>query len=75
MMFDQDLARIRVHRNNFHRCRRLLKTRLSDLERRFIERRLSEEQAAVEALVLETFAVAFTLPKDPPATSSAEASP
>ncbi|MDH2383616.1 hypothetical protein [Bradyrhizobium sp. CER78] len=74
-MFDQDLARIRTHRNNIHRYRRLLKTRLSDLERRFIERRLSEEQAAVEALVSETFPVAFTLPKGPPATSSAEASP
>ncbi|WP_050423575.1 hypothetical protein [Bradyrhizobium tropiciagri] len=73
-MFDQDLARIRTHRNNIHRYRRLLKTRLSDLERRFIERRLSEEQAAVEALVSETFPVAFTLPKDPSATSRAEAS-
>ncbi|PDT72489.1 hypothetical protein [Bradyrhizobium sp. C9] len=74
-MFDQDIARIRTHRSNIHRYRRLLKTRLSDLERQFIERRLSEEQAAVEALVSETFPVAFTSPKDLPATSSAEASP
>lgn len=74
MMFDEDLARIRAHRNNIHRYRRLLKTRLSDLERQFVERRLSEEQAAVEALVSETFPVAFTLPKDPGSTSSAEAS-
>ena len=73
-MFDEDIARIRTHRNNIHRYRRLLKTRLSDLERQFIERRLSEEQAAVEALVSGTFPVAFTLPKDLGAASSAEAS-
>jgi hypothetical protein len=30
--------------------RRLLKTNLSDLERRFLERRLSEERSAVESL-------------------------
>jgi hypothetical protein len=70
-MFDEDLARIRAHRNNIHRYRRLLKTRLSDLERQFIERRLTEEQAALEALVSEIFPVAFTLPKDPDAPSLA----
>ncbi|OKO69947.1 hypothetical protein [Bradyrhizobium sp. NAS96.2] len=73
-MFDEDIARIRTHRNNIHRYRRLLKTRLSDLERRFVERRLSEEQAAVEALVSGTFPVAFTLPKGLGATPSPEAS-
>ena len=57
-MFDEDLARIRAHRNNIHRYRRLLKTRLSDLERQFIERRLTEEQAALEALVSETLPMA-----------------
>ena len=73
-MFDEDLARVRAHRNNIHRYRRLLKTRLSDLERLFIERRLSEEQAAVEVLVSETFPVVFTLPKDvgPPSSAGAE---
>jgi hypothetical protein len=73
-MFDEDLARIHAHRNNIYRYERLLKTRLSDLERQFIERRLSEEQAAVAALVSETFPVASTLPKDLGSTSSAEAS-
>ena len=43
-----------------HRYRRLLKTRLSDLERQFIERRLSEESSALEALTTETFPIAFT---------------
>ena len=42
-MLDEDFARSRAHRNNIHRYRSLLKTRLSDLERQFIERRLSEE--------------------------------
>ena len=36
-MFEQNLARIRTHRNNIHRYRRLLRTELSDLERDFIE--------------------------------------
>jgi hypothetical protein len=42
-MLDADLVRIRAHRNNVQRYRRLLRTRLSDLERQFIERRLAEE--------------------------------
>jgi hypothetical protein len=33
MMIDENLARLRAHRNNVHRYRRLLATRLSDLER------------------------------------------
>jgi hypothetical protein len=59
MMLDENLARIRAHRNNIHRYRRLLKTRLSDLERHFIERRLAEEQSALESLSSATFPVAF----------------
>jgi len=54
-MFEQNLARIRTHRNNIHRYRRLLLTELSDLERDFIDRRMAEEQAALDALVAETF--------------------
>jgi hypothetical protein len=52
-MLDRDLARIRTHRNNIHRYRRLLGTKLSDVERQFIERRLSEEQSALQALAAE----------------------
>jgi len=62
-MLDEDFARIRAHRNNIHRYRRLLRTRLSELERQFIERRLAEEQTALDALAAETFPVAFTLPE------------
>ncbi len=61
-MFDKNLARIRAHRNNIHRYRCLLRTRLTDVERAFIDRRMSEEQAGLDALVAETFPVAFTMP-------------
>jgi hypothetical protein len=54
-MTQENMARLRAHRNNVHRYQKLLATRLSDLERGYIERRLSEEQASVEALLQETF--------------------
>lgn len=44
-MMDEKLARLRTHRTNIARYRRLLATKLTDLERQFIERRLSEEQS------------------------------
>jgi hypothetical protein len=47
---DEKLARLRAHANNISRYRWLLKTNLSELERGFIERRLSEERSAVESL-------------------------
>jgi len=69
-MFEENLARIRTHRNNIHRYRRLLQTELSDLERDFIERRMADEQGALDALLAETFPVTFRLPKDPSSASS-----
>jgi hypothetical protein len=60
MLIDENLARLRAHRNNIHRYRRLLATQLSDLERAYIERRLGEERASLEALSSETFP--FSLP-------------
>jgi hypothetical protein len=54
MMIDQKLARLRAHCNNVLRYRRLLATRLTDLERAYIERRLEEEQASMDALSQET---------------------
>jgi hypothetical protein len=51
---DEELARLRAHDNNIGRYRRLLKTNLSDLERRFLERRLREERSAVESLAHPT---------------------
>lgn len=70
MMFEQNLARIRTHGNEIHRYRKLLRTELSDLERDFIDRRMAEEQAALDALVAETFPVTFPLPKDSSSASS-----
>ena len=69
-MFEENLARIRSHRNNIHRYRRLLRTKLSDLERNFIERRMADEQASLDALVAETFPLTFPVPKDRPSASS-----
>ena len=49
-MIDENLARLRAHRNNIYRYRSLLNSRLSDLERAFLRRRLSEEQSSIDAL-------------------------
>ena len=54
-MIDEKLARLRTHRNNISRYRRLLKTQLTDCERQFIEKRLSEERSAMEQLAASTF--------------------
>jgi hypothetical protein len=47
-MTEERIARLRTHRNNIDRYRRLLETDLSEVERHYLERRLSEEQAAME---------------------------
>ncbi len=62
MMIDENLARLRTHRNNIARYRRLLKTRLTDLERDFIEQRLSQEQLALDGLAADTFPMTFSYP-------------
>ncbi|MEK9278374.1 MULTISPECIES: hypothetical protein [unclassified Bradyrhizobium] len=64
-MLDENLARIRAHRNNIHRYRRLLKTRLAEIERQFIERRFAEEQSALDSLTAATFPVTFRSSKPP----------
>ena len=66
-MLDERFARLRTHRNNIARYRRLLKTNLTDLERQFIERRLSEEQSEFELLSAGTFPVAIKVQNDPAA--------
>jgi len=50
MIEDQQLARLRAHRSNIQRYRNLLETSLTDLEREFVEKRLSEEQSDLESL-------------------------
>ncbi|WP_082637384.1 hypothetical protein [Bradyrhizobium retamae] len=54
-MIDEKLARLRTHRDNIDRYRRLLKTRLTELEQQYIENRLFEEQSALERLAASTF--------------------
>lgn len=54
-MTEVNLERLRVQHKNIDRYRRLLATRLSDLERTYIERRLNEEQSAMKALLQESF--------------------
>lgn len=61
-MLDVNLARIRAHRNNIHRYQRLLRTKLSELERRFVEGRLADEQAALDALAAEPFSIILPSP-------------
>jgi hypothetical protein len=70
-MIDEKLALLRSHRNNIRRYRRLLQTQLTDLERSFIERRLSEEEAALSSLAAETFPLTFAFPETPPAQQAA----
>jgi hypothetical protein len=60
MLIDENLVRLRAHRINVLRYRKLLETRLSDLERAYIERRPQEERASMDALSQETFP--FSLP-------------
>jgi len=59
-MITENLARLRAHRNNIHRYRRLLGTQLTELERRFIEGRLAEETEAFKRLSDETFPVSLS---------------
>ena len=54
-MMDENLARLRAHRNNIHRYRRLLVTQLTETERQYILRRLDEEQTAMARLSGEVF--------------------
>ena len=54
-MIDENLARLRAHRNNIHRYRRLLATHLSEVERTYIQNKLREEQEAFAALMQSTF--------------------
>ena len=51
-MIDEQIAQIRTHRNNIDRYRRLLRTRLTELESQFIKCRMAEEQAKLERLTV-----------------------
>jgi hypothetical protein len=51
---DESIARLRAHRQNIDRYQRLLKTQLTDLESKFLERRLSEERFWMAMLTKES---------------------
>ncbi|MCP1831615.1 MULTISPECIES: hypothetical protein [Bradyrhizobium] len=72
MMIEGNLERLRAHCANIRRYRRLLETRLSDLERAYIARRMSEEQRSVEALLHETFPDRLSLQTDRRRTTNLE---
>jgi hypothetical protein len=65
MMIDENLARLRAHRQNIDRYRRLLRGSLTDLERDFIERRMTEEGTALSQIAGETFPIFLTRPGMP----------
>ena len=46
-MSDQTALLNWVHRKNIERCRRIMGTDLTPIERQFVERRIHEEQAAL----------------------------
>jgi hypothetical protein len=62
MMIDEELALLRGHRSNISRYQRLLKTELTEFERQFIGRRLSEERSAIEKLAVSAFPLTFQAP-------------
>jgi hypothetical protein len=65
-MNDKALAQLRAHLQNISRYRALLQTRLTVLEQDFIERRIAEEEAAVNALASGRFPSPSKLPNMPP---------
>jgi hypothetical protein len=52
-MKDLETLRISAHRRNISRYKRLLRTHLTELEREFVDRRLSEEKSALAQLIAD----------------------
>jgi hypothetical protein len=47
---DRRVARLRAHQKNIERYESLLKTKLSEVEMHYLEKRLSEERFAIRML-------------------------
>jgi hypothetical protein len=47
---DEKVARLRTHQKNIDRYQGLLKTKLSEAEKHYLEKRLSEERFAITML-------------------------
>jgi hypothetical protein len=63
-MIDESLARMHAHRNNIRR--QLLQTKLTELERQYVEQRLSEELAALETDANTALPFRLPSPRTPP---------
>jgi len=61
-MIDEKFAVLRTHHNNIARYNRLLKTKLTEYERQFIERRLSEERSAIKTVAASELPLSFEIP-------------
>ena len=62
-MFEENLALLRSHHKNIQRYRQLLETSLTDFEREYIGKRLSEEQLAIEMLSAKALSAASPDPR------------
>lgn len=71
MMNDDALLRLRTHRNNISRYRRLLATHLTQIETDYINRRLQEEQDAIASLLSSGFSLGSIGSGPPRAQSTA----
>jgi hypothetical protein len=49
-VMDQRIVRLRAHQKNIERYQSLLKTKLSEVETHYLEKRLSEERFAIGML-------------------------
>ena len=56
-MIEENFARLRTHLNNVQRYRQLLETKPTGFERQFIERRLTEEQSAIDSMAAVTLPI------------------
>ncbi|MBR0831336.1 hypothetical protein JQ596_38105 [Bradyrhizobium manausense] len=58
-MIDEKIARLRTYQKNIERYVRLLQTTLTEVERQYIERRLTEEQSAMALLSASSLQMAI----------------
>ena len=58
-MADEKTVRLCAHRKNIYRYRRLLQTKLTELERQYLEQRMSEEQSSVDLLLASSWRASF----------------
>lgn len=65
-MSDLNAVRISVHQNNINRYRRLLRTKLTEIELQYVARRLAEERQSLDFLVARQSHVRQRVPASGP---------